>query len=218
MRYGARRPDINTLTRYFTTKTMEQSHCLKIILASTSPYRKEMLSRLPLAFDTAAPNVDETPLPGESPLALAARLALAKAAAVSDAHPEALVIGSDQVAECAGAAVGKPGSADAAQAQLRRFSGRTVLYHSAFALLCRANGFRFEENVVTEVRFRELSDAAIARYVALDRPLDCAGSIRTEAAGPTLFEYMRSDDPSAIMGLPLIALAKGLRRAGFELP
>jgi septum formation protein len=197
---------------------MKQSHCLKIILASTSPYRKEMLSRLPLAFDTAAPNVDETAQPGESPSALATRLALAKAEAVSGAQPEALVIGSDQVAECAGAAVGKPGDVATAHAQLQRFSGRTVLYHSAFALLCRVNGFRFEENVVTEVRFRALSKAAIERYVALDRPLDCAGSIRTEAAGPTLFDYVRSDDPSAIMGLPLIALARGLRQAGFELP
>jgi septum formation protein len=218
MRYGARRPDINTLTRYFTTKTMKQSHCLKIILASTSPYRKEMLARFPLAFDTAAPNVDETALPGESPGALATRLALAKAEAVSGAYPDALVIGSDQVAECAGAAVGKPGSADAARAQLQRFSGRTVLFHSAFALLCGESGFRFEDNVITEVRFRALSNATIERYVALDRPLDCAGSIRTEAAGPALFEYMRSDDPSAIMGLPLIALARGLREAGFELP
>ena len=218
MRYGARRPDINTLTRYFTTKTMQQSHSLKIILASTSPYRKDMLSRFPLAFETMAPDVEETPLPGEAPSTLARRLALAKAEAVSGAHPEALVIGSDQVAECDGAAVGKPGDVDTAHAQLQQFSGRTVLYHSAFALVCGESGFRFEENVITEVRFRELSRAAIERYVALDRPLDCAGSIRTEAAGPTLFEYMRSDDPSAIMGLPLIALARGLRRAGFELP
>ena len=177
-----------------------------------------MLSRYPLAFDTAAPNVNETPLPGEFPKDLATRLALAKAEAVSGAFPSALVIGSDQVAECEGAAVGKPGDVDTAHAQLRQFSGRTVLYHSAFALVCHEGGFRFEENVITEVRFRDLSEAAIERYVALDRPLDCAGSIRTEAAGPALFEYMRSDDPSAIMGLPLIALARGLRRAGFELP
>lgn len=177
-----------------------------------------MLSRLPLAFDTVAPRVDETALPGEPPEALARRLALAKSEAVADRHPGALVIGSDQVADCEGVAVGKPGSVEAAHAQLQRFSGRTVRYHSAFALVCRANGFRFEENVVTEVRFRELSDEAIARYVALDKPLDCAGSIRTEAAGPALFEFMRSDDPSAIMGLPLIALARGLREAGLELP
>lgn len=177
-----------------------------------------MLSRFPLAFDTAAPDVDESASPGEDPATLAARLALAKACAVADRNRAALVIGSDQVAQCGGDAIGKPGSADAACAQLRHFSGRTVVFHSAFALLCIEHGFQFEENVVTEVRFRQLSEDEITRYVALDRPFDCAGSIRTESTGPALFEYMRSDDPSAIMGLPLIALARGLRAAGISLP
>lgn len=177
-----------------------------------------MLSRFPLAFETAAPHVDETASPGETPAALAARLALAKARVVADRNPSALVIGSDQVAQHGGDSIGKPGNAEAACAQLRRFSGRTVVFHSAFALLCVESGFQFEEDVVTEVRFRQLSEDEITRYVALDKPFDCAGSIRTESTGPALFEYMRSDDPSAIMGLPLIALARGLRAAGFALP
>ncbi len=191
---------------------------MKIILGSTSPYRRQLLERLPLAFDTAAPNADESALPGETPAALASRLSRAKADAVAAGFPSALVIGSDQVAECEGAAVGKPVTVENARRQLEQFSGRTVVYHSAFALRCINSGFEYEDTVLTEVRFRLLDAEAIARYVERDRPLDCAGSIRTEATGPALFDWMRSDDPSAIMGLPLIALCRGLRAAGFELP
>ena len=191
---------------------------MKIILGSTSPYRKQLLERLPLSFETAAPNVDESALPGETPSELAVRLSRVKAEAVAKSYPGALVIGSDQVAECRGTAVGKPGTMENARRQLASFSGRTVVYHSAFALRCLATDFLYEDTVRTELRFRELDEAAIRRYVERDRPLDCAGAIRTEASGPTLFEWMRSDDPNAIMGLPLIALSRGLRAAGFELP
>ncbi len=177
-----------------------------------------MLERFPIAFETAAPNADETPLAGESPRALVRRLALSKARAVSALNRDAVVIGSDQVAECDGAIAGKPGTVERAAAQLAAFSGRTVNFLSAFAIVIEAEDFAFETTVNTEVVFRELTTDEIDRYIDRDRPLDCAGSFRSESTGTTLLERMSSDDPTAIMGLPLIALARGLRAAGIELP
>lgn len=177
-----------------------------------------MLERFSLPFETAAPEVDESEKPGETPRQMVRRLAREKAEAVAAAHPSALVIGSDQVAECEGAWVGKPGSEARARMQLAGFSGRTVRFLSAFAIVRRDNAFVYERTVTTEVIFRRLESREIERYVALDQPLDCAGSFRSEASGPALLEAMRSDDPTAIMGLPLIELTKGLRAGGVRLP
>ncbi|MEE4217506.1 MAG: nucleoside triphosphate pyrophosphatase [Xanthomonadales bacterium] len=195
-----------------------QSHTKKLILASTSPYRKIMLERFPLEFGTVAPEADETARPGELPSALVRRLALAKARAVSRTNPAAVVIGSDQVAEHEGRIVGKPGSLENASRQLAAFSGRTVNFLSAFTLVCEDEKFLYERTVITEVVFRELKDDEIQRYLALDRPFDCAGSFRSEANGPALLTRMSSTDPTAIMGLPMIELAAGLRMAGYALP
>ena len=177
-----------------------------------------MLERFPLEFGTVAPEADETALPGELPAALVQRLALAKARAVSSTNPSAVIIGSDQVAEYEGHIVGKPGNLANAAGQLAAFSGRTVNFLSAFALVCQDNGFLFERTVVTEVVFRELEEDEIQRYLALDSPFDCAGSFRSEANGPALLTRMSSSDPTAIMGLPMIELAEGLRMAGYALP
>ena len=177
-----------------------------------------MLERYPLAFETAAPGSDETALPGETPATLVARLSLDKAMSVANRHPAAVVIGSDQVAECGGAIVGKPGSVENARRQLAAFSGRAVTFLSAFAIVQAETGFVFERTVPTEVVFRSLGTDEIDRYLSLDRPLDCAGSFRSEANGPALLQRMTSDDPTAIMGLPLIELAKGLRAAGVPVP
>ena len=207
-----------TLTAYFTTKMQLQSHNKKIILASTSRYRKMLLERFPISFETAAPDADEMPLPGESPAALVKRLALAKARAVSASRPDAIVIGSDQVAECDGRVAGKPGSVQKAREQLAAFSGCSVNFLTALAVVAESDGFLFETTVTTEVVFRQLTTSEIDRYIALDSPLDCAGSFKSEATGTALLESMSSDDPSAIMGLPLIELACGLRAAGVQLP
>lgn len=177
-----------------------------------------MLERFSLSFETMAPEVDESALSGELPSGLVRRLALAKARAISTANPQAVVIGSDQVAECQGRIVGKPGSIVRACEQLASFSGSTVNFLSAFALVCEEGSFLFERTVLTEVVFRELKDSEIQRYVMLDNPLDCAGSFRSEANGPTLLRRMSSTDPTAIMGLPMIELAEGLRAAGYVLP
>ena len=177
-----------------------------------------MLERFGLPFATAAPEVDESEKPGETPHRMVRRLAREKAEAIAAAHPFARVIGSDQVAECEGSWVGKPGTEKRAMMQLAGFSGRTVRFLSAFAIVCRDIAFVYERTVTTEVIFRRLETREIERYVALDQPLDCAGSFRSEARGPSLLEAMRSDDPTAIMGLPLIELAKGLRESGIRLP
>ena len=207
-----------TLTDYFTTKMQPQSHTKKIILASTSRYRKMLLERFPIDFETASPETDESPVPGESPESLVRRLALTKARAISALHPDAIVIGSDQVADRGGRIVGKPGTAARARDQLASFSGRTVTFMTAFAVVCESENFVFERTVGTEVLFRKLSPGEIRRYVERDQPIDCAGGFKSEATGTTLLERMASDDPSAIMGLPLISLAEGLRRAGVALP
>ncbi len=187
-----------------------------LILASTSRYRAELLSRLRLPFSSIAPQVDETPLAGEAPAALAARLAAAKAQAVAAGHPGDWVIGSDQVAELNGAPLGKPGAVDAACAQLAAMSGQEVRFHTA---LCLDNGREQLQAVdVTRVRFRALNREEIRRYVDAEQPLDCAGSFKCEGLGISLFEAIHCSDPTALVGLPLIALSQLLRRAGYALP
>ena len=185
-----------------------------LILASTSRYRQELLSRLRLPFQTVAPEVDETPQPGERPAALAERLALAKARAVAAQHPGAIVIGSDQVADLDGEAVGKPGTHDRAVAQLRRMSGRQVVFQTAVAVV--APGVAAIERAEVKVRFRALTDAVIETYLHADQPYDCAGSAKVESLGIALLEAVESDDPTALIGLPLIRTCALLRRAGLE--
>lgn len=187
-----------------------------LILASTSRYRAELLGRLRLAFSSEAPHVDETALPGEAPAALATRLALAKARAVAGRRPGSWVIGSDQVAELDGNPLGKPGTVEAACAQLAAMSGRQVHFHTA---LCLANGGQaLQASDLTTVRFRSLSSEEIRRYIAAEQPLDCAGSFKCEGLGISLFEAIDNHDPTALVGLPLIALSRLLRQAGYGLP
>lgn len=190
----------------------------RLILASTSTYRRALLERLALSFDTARPDVDETPLSDETPQALAVRLARAKAEAVLDAgQPDLWAIGSDQVAELDEEPLGKPGSTARAEAQLRAMSGREVRFLTAVCL-AGPGGRRLEALDVTTVHFRPLSNGEIARYVDRERPLDCAGSFKSEGLGITLFEAIENRDPTALVGLPLIATARLLREAGFVAP
>jgi len=189
----------------------------RLILASTSRYRREMLSRFGLPFDAVAPGVDETPLDGEAPLDLVRRLASAKAAALARAYPDACVIGSDQLAEFDGRVLGKPGTPERAVEQLASMSGRHVTFLTA---LCVMRG-EHEVGIAvdrTSVRFRALSQAEIERYVEAEQPLDCAGSFKSEGRGITLFDAIETVDPTALIGLPLIATARLLRDAGFILP
>lgn len=189
-----------------------------LTLASTSAYRRALLERLGLPFATARPEVDESPLPGESPQASAERLALAKAEAVlAQSGSDAWVIGSDQVAELDGRPLGKPGSHAAAVAQLLSMSGREVRFLTALCL-ASPDGRRLLALDVTTVRFRALGDDEIQRYVAREQPLDCAGSFKSEGLGIALFDEIDNRDPTALIGLPLIATARLLREAGFELP
>ena len=190
----------------------------RLVLASTSAYRRMLLERFGLPFETARPEVDETPLPGEAPPATADRLAAAKARAVVARFPDALIIGSDQVAHLGAEIFGKPGTAERAVAQLRRMSGQTVTFHTALALLDSASGRLHCASVPTQVKFRTLDEAEIVRYVAAERPLDCAGSAKSEGLGITLLESLSGDDPTALVGLPLIALARLLRAEGVCLP
>jgi len=189
----------------------------RLILASTSIYRRELLGRLCLPFDTERPGTDETPLSGEAPEALARRLARAKAADVAARHPDAWVIGSDQVAECGGRALGKPGAHAAAAAQLASMSGQPVRFHTGLCVM-RDGGPVYEAVDCTVVRFRELDAAEIDRYLQAEQPYDCAGSFKSEGLGITLFEAIENRDPTALIGLPLIATARLLREAGFRLP
>lgn len=189
-----------------------------LILGSSSAYRRELLARLGLPFETAAPDVDETPLPGETPLALAERLALAKARAVARAHPQAIVIGSDQVAELDGQPLGKPGSHERAVAQLQRMRGRSVSFHTAVAVVCLDSGFEQVDVAPVQAQFRELDDASIERYLRAEKPYDCAGSAKSEGLGITLLDAIHSDDPTTLIGLPLIRTSRLLRAAGLRLP
>jgi septum formation protein len=189
----------------------------RLILASTSRYRRELLARLRLPFDVASPGVDESALPGETLLALTARLAFEKAAAIAAGAPGSWVIGCDQLAELDGVALGKPGGRAAAIAQLAAMSGRTVVFRTAVSLV-HADGRRLGAADATSVRFRALSADEIARYVDAEQPFDCAGSFKSEGLGIALFEAIESSDPTALVGLPLIATARLLRQAGFALP
>lgn len=199
---------------------MSASAALDLVLASTSRYRRELLGRLGLPFRCLAPAVDETALPGEAPAALATRLALAKARAAATACPRALVIGGDQVADLDGRTLGKPGSVEAARAQLTACSGREVLFHTAVCVVDTRHEPARTQAVAdsTRVVFRRLAAAEIARYVEAEHPLDCAGSFKAEGLGISLFERIESADPTALVGLPLIALARLLRTAGLALP
>ena len=189
-----------------------------LVLGSTSRYRRELLLRLNLPFDVAAPDVDETPAPGEAPRALALRLALAKARAVAQQHPDAVVIGSDQVADLAGAPLGKPGTHERATAQLRQMRGHTVVFQTAVAVVCSATGFEQVDLAPVQVQFRDLTDEEIERYLRAEQPYDCAGSAKSEGLGIVLLDAIHSDDPTALIGLPLIRTCRLLRAAGLVLP
>jgi septum formation protein len=196
---------------------MPPANVPRLILASTSIYRRELLARLRLPFDTARPEVDERPHPGESPLAVAERLAIAKAGVIAHRAPGALVIGSDQVAELDGQSLGKPGDRDGAIAQLGAMSGREVLFRTAVCVQREGDATRVATDT-TVVQFRPLSLAEIERYVDAEKPFDCAGSFKCEGLGITLFDAIKSTDPTALVGLPLILTARLLREAGFVLP
>jgi len=190
----------------------------RLILGSTSRYRRELLGRLHLPFDVVAPEVDETPSPGERPESLARRLALAKARAVARRHPDAVVIGSDQVADLDGEPLGKPGDHTRATEQLRRMRGRTVVFQTALAVVCLADGYEAQDLAPVRMQFRDLSDEEIERYLRLEQPYDCAGSARSEALGIALLDAIDSDDPTALVGLPLIRTCRLLRAAGVQVP
>ena len=185
-----------------------------LVLGSTSRYRRELLERLRLPFGVAAPQVDETALAGESPRALALRLALAKARAVASGFPRAVVIGSDQVADLDGEPLGKPGTHARAVAQLRQMRGRTVIFQTALAVVCLESGFEQTDLAAVKVRFRDLSDAEIEAYLRAEQPYDCAGSARSEGLGIALLDAIDSDDPTALVGLPLIRTCRMIRAAG----
>ncbi|WP_284615576.1 Maf family nucleotide pyrophosphatase [Aquabacterium humicola] len=189
---------------------------LPLILGSTSRYRRELLERLRLPFQSVAPQVDETPHPGEAPAALAERLALAKAREVASRHPGAVVIGSDQVAELDGQPIGKPGTHERAVAQLRSMRGRAVVFHTAVAVLRPSTGFEQVQRAPVTVRFRALGDAEIEHYLRTEQPYDCAGSAKCETLGIALLEAIDSDDPTALVGLPLIRTCAMLRAAGLD--
>jgi 7-methyl-GTP pyrophosphatase len=189
-----------------------------LILASTSPYRRELLARLRLAFESMPPEVPEEHLQGESPADRSLRLALAKAQAVARLHPGALVIGSDQVAAVGEQLLGKPGDAAGCRVQLGTLSGKTARYYTACALVGVNAGVRLAHVDTTTVVFRSLSAAEIERYVACEQPYDCAGGFKAEGLGVALFECIESEDPTALIGLPLIWLAGALRGAGYHLP
>jgi septum formation protein len=190
---------------------------VQLILASTSSYRRALLERLGLRFETARPEVDETAAPGERSQVLVRRLAAAKAHAIAVQHPDAWVIGSDQVAELDDRLLGKPGSRPAAIAQLTAMSGHAVRFATAVSLQRAGEPERCALDI-TVVRFRSLTSAEIERYVDLEQPYDCAGSFKAEALGITLFNAIESTDPTSLIGLPLIATASLLREVGFRLP
>ncbi len=185
-----------------------------LILGSTSRYRHELLTRLRIPFEAVPPDVDETPAPGENPADLALRLALAKARDVARRFPQAVVIGSDQVADLHGEPLGKPGTHERAVAQLRRMSGKTVIFQTALAVICVETGFEQCEIAPVRVVFRTLSDAEIERYLQAEQPYDCAGSAKSEGLGIALLERIDNDDPTALVGLPLIRTCQLLRAAG----
>ena len=190
----------------------------KLILASTSPYRRELLSRLRLPFEVISPEVDESVKDLETPGQLARRLSLEKALAVAHRYPEALVIGSDQVADLNGRPLGKPGNHDRAVQQLRLMRGHTVVFHTAVSVVCERIDYAQTDVALVSVVFRDLSDGEIERYLRAETPYDCAGSAKSEGLGISLLDAIHNDDPSALVGLPLIRTARMLRAAGVELP
>ena len=195
---------------------MPDSTLRRLILGSTSPYRRELLLRLRLPFEVVSPDVDETPLANESPRALALRLALAKAQVVASQHPQAVVIGSDQVADLDGEPLGKPGTHARATEQLQRMRGKTVVFQTAVAVVCLEAGFSQVDLAQVNVKFRNLGDAEIERYLRAETPYDCAGSAKSEGLGIALLESIDSDDPTALVGLPLIRTCQMLRAAGVK--
>jgi len=189
-----------------------------LILGSTSRYRRELVERLNLPFTTVSPDVDETPLPGEAPGVLALRLALAKAHAVAELHPDAIVIGSDQVSDLNGQPMGKPLVHERAVLQLQSMRGQTVMFHTAVAVVCKATGFAQSDVAVIKTVFRDLTDDEIERYLRAEQPYDCAGSAKSEGLGISLLDAIHSDDPTALIGLPMIRTCRMVRAAGIQLP
>ena len=192
-----------------------------LVLGSTSRYRRELLERLHIPFDVESPEVDETPHSGESPRALALRLALAKARAVAQRHPQAVVIGSDQVADLHGDPLGKPGTHERAVEQLRRMRGQTVVFQTAIAVVCAATGFEQVDLAAVSVQFRSLDDGLddneIEHYLRTEQPYDCAGAAKGEGLGIALLRQIDNDDPTALVGLPLIRTCRMIRAAGVRL-
>lgn len=189
----------------------------ELILGSSSPYRRELLERLRLPFTVVSPKIDETPQSGETPPETALRLALEKARYIAQSHPNALIIGADQVATVNGEQVGKAGGFDKALTQLQMMRGKTALFHSALCLYDARNDTYQLENIITQTTFRDLPDDDLAAYLRIEQPYDCAGSAKVEALGITILEKVESDDPTALVGLPLIALTGMLRAAGVRL-
>ena len=189
----------------------------KLILGSTSVYRRELLSRLRIPFDVVSPEVDETPHPSETPQQLACRLAMAKARAVAARHPASVVIGSDQVADLGGEPLGKPHTHDRAVAQLQRMRGKTVVFQTAVAVVCQEAKFAQMDLAQVKVTFRDLSDGEIEAYLLAETPYDCAGSAKSEGLGIAILESIDNDDPTALVGLPLIRTCRMLRAAGLVL-
>ena len=188
-----------------------------LVLGSTSPYRRTLLQRLQIPFEIAAPEVDETPHLGEAPRMLAQRLALAKARAVAHLFPDAVVIGSDQVADLSGTPLGKPGTHEKAVAQLRQMRGQTVVFQTAVSVVCLESGFEENSLAAVSVKFRDLTDIEIENYLRAEQPYDCAGSAKSEGLGIALLASIDNDDPTALVGLPLIRTCQMLRAAGIEL-
>ena len=197
----------------------QASHVISrpLILGSTSKYRRELLQRLRVPFDVVSPEVDETPHPNEAPRDLAMRLALAKAQAVAAQHPNAVVIGSDQVADLNGEPLGKPGTHERAVLQLQKMRGQTVVFQTAVSVVCQASGFAHTELAQIKVRFRDLTNAEIEAYLRAEEPYDCAGSAKSEGLGIALLDAIDNDDPTALIGLPMIRTARLLRAAGIDL-
>ena len=189
----------------------------QLILGSSSPYRRELLERLRLPFTVVSPQIDETPLANETPPETALRLAVAKARHIAQSHPPALIIGADQVATVTGEQIGKAGCFDKALAQLQAMRGQTVLFHSALCLYDARNDSVDARDIITRATFRDLPDDELSAYLRIEQPYDCAGSAKVEALGITILEKVESDDPTALIGLPLIALTDMLRKAGVDL-
>ena len=188
-----------------------------LVLGSTSPYRRELLERLRIPFEVQGPEVDETPHAGETPMALAQRLALAKAQSVAKRFPQAIVIGSDQVTDLNGEPLGKPGTHANAVRQLQKMRGQTVVFQTAVSVVCLATGFAQSELAQVKVQFRHVSDAAIEAYLQAEQPYDCAGSAKSEGLGIALLDRIDNQDPTALVGLPLILTCRLLRAAGLPL-